>query len=66
METEYAFLVKSMSFYREWAAELEPFRKKYANTMLEEGVSFGVSAVYWVKFSKTPAEKQQVPAKRSK
>ena len=66
METEYAFLVKPMSFYREWTAELEPFRKKYANTMLEEGVSFGVSAVYWVKFSKTPAEKPQSPAKRSK
>ena len=48
METEYVFLSKPMSFYQDWLRELQPFRPKYADRVVAEGVSFGVYAVCWM------------------
>ena len=47
----------------DWLRELEPFRAKYADRVVAEGVSFGVYAVCWMLVS-SPSVKPAV--KKSK
>lgn len=57
MDTKYAFLSKPMAFYGDWLNELEAFRAKYAGRIVDEGVSFGVYAICWIRYTEEPKKK---------